>query len=98
MTDIKTILYCIIITELSMIGSLIMFGLPLDHTTGFIVWGLILAMLCYTSGMFSKDFEGGDAKYFTSLLNGCMVNMGGYFAIMVVLRIYFGVPIMINGM
>jgi hypothetical protein len=104
---ISTILKCTILTEASLIGAFLMFSYDIPTTEGFVIWGCVLAailILGYLFGALEFIKSPGDesvepnAVFFILLLNGIMINFGGYLILMLVLRIQYGFPLSIGGL
>jgi hypothetical protein len=100
-----TILKCLIITEFSIVGSFLMLSYNIPVETGFAIWGSVLAGVIFLMWQFGglswneeKDTFRNPAVFFTGLMNGVMINFGGYLILIICLKVIFKFPITIGGM
>ncbi len=84
------ILKCIIFTEVSMLGSFIMFTYPWSLEIGMVIWGAVIALMCAMlwawGGLFGKADNDITMVFPVAILNAIGVNMGGYLVLMLVLK------------
>ena len=93
------ILHCLIVTEITIIGAFVMFTYAFPIWLGFVIWAGVVAILfiyAITFGGVMGDTEPNAVSYIV-LLNGGLLNFGGYIMLMVILRVGYGFPFTIGG-